>query len=295
MKLKNGYTYPHEHITIDLAGPKNDSDCRLDCFEESSAELRELADMGVANIIDVTNRGMGRNIQYILDMEQATGINILCATGWYKDPFLPDEVSALDSDALADIMTGELTEGIEGLKKASVIGEIGSSLREITPNEHKIFEAAAMAHRATGAPIITHTTLGELALEQLKIFDARGVDFSRVIISHAALKGDYEYLRELAWSGVNIAFDTIGKTSYQSDELRAEFVCRLADEGFTKQLLMSMDITRKSHLTQNGGVGYGYLMQSFVPALLERGMTPVELRQIMSKNIVRILGEHADE
>ncbi|MEG0852979.1 MAG: phosphotriesterase-related protein [Angelakisella sp.] len=285
-----GYTYPHEHITIDLSGPKRDTDCHLDCFEETAAELRQLYSKGVRNIIDVTNRGMGRNIPYLLRMEQATGLHILCATGWYKEPFLPAEVGELPVEALANILIRELTEGIDGLKKASVIGEIGSSLREITPLEQKIFEAAAIAHKATGAPIITHTTLGELAYEQLEIFNRYTVDLSKVIISHTALKGDYDYIEGLAKAGVNIAFDTVGKTSYQPDELRIDFLCRLAEAGYAGQLLMSMDITRKSHLKVNGGVGYSYLMDSFTPMLLKRGLPPATLEQIMSGNINRILG-----
>ena len=290
MNNLTGYTYPHEHITIDLSGPKQDTDCRLDCFEETAAELRQLYSKGVRNIIDVTNRGMGRNIPYLIEMEKATQLNILCATGWYKDPFLPAEVGELPVKALADILIRELTEGIDGLKKASVIGEIGSSLREITPLEQKIFEATAIAHKATGAPIITHTTLGELAYEQLEIFNRFNVDLSKVIISHTALKGDYDYIEGLAKAGVNIAFDTVGKTSYQPDELLADFLCRLVEAGYAGQLLMSMDITRVSHLKVNGGVGYSYLMDSFTPMLLKRGLSPATLEQIMSSNINRILG-----
>lgn len=283
------YTYSHEHITIDLSGAKQDTDCRLDCFDDTKQELLELREKRVGRIVDVTNRGMGRNLPYLLRMERQTGVAMLCATGWYKDPFLPDEVRELPVEALAEIMLDELTNPIDGLRKASVIGEVGSSQNEITPCEQKVLTASVMAHKKTGAPIITHTTLGELGLEQIKLFDSCGADLSKIILSHVALKGDYDYIKELVSTGTNVAFDTIGKIKYQSDELRADFICHLIEDGFIDRILMSMDITRKSHLKVNGGVGYGYLLDSFLPRLFSRGVTKEMVKQIMSKNINRIL------
>ena len=42
-KLVKGYTLMHEHITIDLSGVKNDIDCRLDCYEETLEEFKQLS------------------------------------------------------------------------------------------------------------------------------------------------------------------------------------------------------------------------------------------------------------
>ena len=60
IKLKDGYTLMHEHVTIDLSGVKKDLDCRLDCFEETVEEFKELYRLGVRNVLEVTNMGMGR-------------------------------------------------------------------------------------------------------------------------------------------------------------------------------------------------------------------------------------------
>ena len=73
----DGYTLMHEHVTIDLSGVKNDQDCHLDCYEETVKEFKKLYACGVRNIVEVTNIGMGRNIQYIQNVEKETGIHII--------------------------------------------------------------------------------------------------------------------------------------------------------------------------------------------------------------------------
>ena len=68
--IKEGYTLMHEHITIDLSGVKKDLDCRLDCFDETVKEFQQLYEYGVRNILDVTNIGMGRDVDYIRRVEE---------------------------------------------------------------------------------------------------------------------------------------------------------------------------------------------------------------------------------
>ena len=136
--MEKGYTMMHEHITIDLSGVKKDQDCRLDCFEETKEELRGLYQLGVRRILDVTNMGMGRNPEYVSRMEKATGIQILQATGFYKEPFLPDFVYSMSEKELAELVEKEVIEGIEASGiKAKVIGEFGTSKGIMTDMEKK--------------------------------------------------------------------------------------------------------------------------------------------------------------
>ena len=248
MKLPEKILYAHEHTTIDLSGPKKNIDCRLDDFDATAAEYRRLAEHGVVGIIDQTNRGMGRNVAYVQKMAAQAGVEITHATGYYKEPFLPPECYTLTEQQLCDIMVKELTEGIEGTGvRATVIGEIGTS-KDITETEAKVFRAASRAHAETGAPICTHTTLGMRGLEQLEIFKSFGVDLSRVVLSHIDLSADLDYMKRLLDQGVNIAFDTIGKCNYQPDVSRADWLSRLCAEGYDTQIVMSMDITRRSKI-----------------------------------------------
>ncbi|WML34926.1 phosphotriesterase-related protein [Clostridium sp. OS1-26] len=290
MKLKNGITFAHEHVTIDLSGVKKTDDCNLNCFDETVIEFWKLRSKNVNNIIDVTNRGMGRNVEYILKVAAETGMNIVCSTGYYKEPFLPEEVYKLSEKELSQIMIQEITKGIEDTGiRAEVIGEIGTSKDTMTEVERKIFAASSMAHIDTGRPIITHTTLGTFGLEQIEFFKSNGVNLDRVIISHVDLSGDLNYILRLIDKGVNVAFDTIGKENYQPDDLRVELLKEICNRGLSKRVLMSMDITRKSNLKTRGGIGYSYLIDNFIPRLKENGVTSKDIDNMTQNNICRIL------
>ena len=289
MKLLNGITYAHEHMTIDLSGPKKDEDCKLDTMEETIKELKELKSKGVCNIIDVTNRGMGRNVEFLTKVKEETGINILSSTGYYKSPFFPEEVYKLSIKELEHIMLMEITDGIDNTGiKAEIIGEIGTSKDNIFPEEERVFRAASMVHVETGKPIITHTTLGTLGLEQLKIFKEYGVNLDKVVISHVDLSGDLDYILRLIDKGANVAFDTIGKINYQPEDVRVNLLKELSKRGLSEKIVLSMDITRKSHLKYLNGLGYSYLLDNFVPLLRKGDISEAQIDNMIKNNAPRI-------
>ncbi len=85
-----GYTLAHEHLHIDLSGFKNNVDCRLDQYAFICQEMNDLMARGVRNVIEMTNRYMGRNAQFMLDVMRETGINVVACTGYYQDAFFPE-------------------------------------------------------------------------------------------------------------------------------------------------------------------------------------------------------------
>lgn len=292
--MKKRYTLMHEHITIDLSGIKNDEDCRLDCFEESQNELCRLYELGVRRILDVTNIGMGRNSDYCRLMEESTGIQILSATGFYKEPFLPDFVYTMSVRELAKLAVKEISEGIANTGiKASVIGEFGTSKDTFTEMERKVFDSMALAAVQTGAVVTTHTTLGTMALEQAEHLKTEGVKPENIIIGHLDLSQNPDTIISVLKEGVNIGFDTVGKNNYCPDTFRAQMLKRIAKEGYLDQVVLSMDITRKSHLKKWGGPGYAYLFETFLPMLLEYGLSEAQIEQLMIDNPNRILKQEA--
>lgn len=292
--MKKGYTLMHEHITIDLSGIKNDEDCRLDCFEESQNELCRLYELGVRRILDVTNIGMGRNSDYCRLMEENTGIQIQSATGFYKEPFLPEFVYTMSVRELARLAIKEISEGIENTGiKASVIGEFGTSKDTFTEMERKVFDSMALAAVQTGAVVTTHTTLGTMALEQAEYLKAEGVKPENIIIGHLDLSQNPDTIISVLKEGVNIGFDTVGKNNYCPDTFRAQMLKRIAKEGYLDQVVLSMDITRKSHLKKWGGPGYAYLFETFLPMLQEYGLSEKQIQQLMTDNPNRILKQEA--
>lgn len=285
-----GYTLMHEHMTLDLSGIKNDDDCRLDCFEETVAELKELYEYGVRNILEVTNTGMGRDIPYIQAVSRESGINILLCTGFYKEPFLPPWVRERTAGELADFMVREIEEGIEGSGLGAwAVGEVGTSRGEMKEQEKKILEAAARAAVITGAAVTTHTTLGTLGREQAEFLIRQGVRPEKIVIGHMDLSQDMDAVSSVLETGVNIGFDTVGKENYCPDSFRAKAIKEIQDRGRISQVVLSMDITRKSHLKSRGGPGYAYLFTDFLPMLTTHGVTRESIDLMLIHTPRRIL------
>lgn len=284
-------TYIHEHMTIDLSGVKNNIDCKLNDFKKTKKELLRLKELGVARIVDVTNMGMGRNVEFITRLEKETGIEILMSTGYYKEPFFPEEVEKLSIEKLEEKLINDIKIGIDGTnKKATFIGEIGTGFEKMTSLEEKVFIVASRVQKKTGVYISTHTSLGKLGHEQLDIIEKNGGNLEKVILGHTDLSKDIHYIETLLKRGVYISFDTIGKINYLSEEKRIEYIKYLCDRGWENKILLSVDLTRQSHLKENGGIGYSYLLEEFVPKLLENGVELEKIEKFLVENPKKILG-----
>ncbi len=285
MSLKNGYTLMHEHIFIDLSGIKKLDDCRLDCKNETIEEFKELYKNGVRNVVEVTNIGMGRDISYIQEVSKKSGINVICATGFYKEPFYPEFVYEKNEKELSEIMKKDILEGINSMgKKAGIIGEIGSSKDIITETELKVFKAAIIAHLETGVPITTHTSLGTMGHEQVKLFKEYKVDLNKIVIGHVDLTGNVEYILEMLYDGVYVEFDTIGKNNYLADDIRVEMLKEIEKRDLIDRVFLSLDITRKSNMKYNGGIGYNYIFDVFIPKLKEAGIKDDSIEKMLKSN-----------
>lgn len=280
-----GYTWVHEHLHIDLSGFKNNLDCRLDQYDLICQEMKDLRALGVSNIIEMTNRYMGRNPQFMLDLMRDTGINVMACTGYYQDAFFPEHVAARSVEQLAQEMVDEIVIGIDGTElKAGIIAEIGSSEGVITPLEEKVFIAAARAHIETGRPISTHTSFSTMGLEQLVLLQAHGVDLSRVTVGHCDLKDNLDNILRMIDLGAYVQFDTIGKNNYYPDENRIGMLHELRNRGLLNRVMLSMDITRRSHLKANGGNGYDYLLTTFIPQLRQSGFSQADVDTMLRDN-----------
>lgn len=289
--LKPGITYAHEHIPIDRSEVIEDEDALLDSQGLVIKELKELYNKGVRNIVEATCRGIGRNVAYAQKVATETGINIVQATGWYQSAFLPIEVYQLSVTQLAEMMIKDITVGIKNTDiKAGIIGEIATTKNRWTEQEEKVFNAAVIASKETHTPIMTHTSMGTLGREQVEFFQKKHANLSKVIIGHVDLTGNPNYVLEMLKTGINVEIDTIGKNNYMSDAKRVDIIKAAQDAGFTDQIVMSMDITRKSHLKANGGIGYAYLLDSFIPELKAGGVTEEFINKMLVENPQRIFG-----
>ena len=63
----------------------------------------------------------------------------------------------------------------------------------------------------------------------------------------------------------------------------------LKEATYLRQIVVSLDMTRRYHLKKYGGHGYAYLMDCFAPMLREVGLTDEQVNRILIDNPRRIL------
>ncbi|WP_339264792.1 phosphotriesterase [Paenibacillus sp. FSL K6-1330] len=275
----------HEHLYVDLSRIKKNEDT---CLQDTGLVLDDLQSFyayGGRAIVEVTNDGMGRNAQKLAEISKVSNIHIVASTGCYKDPFIPEDKLHWNRDQFAEWMIREIGSGIADTSiKPGVIGEIGSSLNEFKPVETELFHGAVAAAKETGLPLSTHTTLGTCALEQIELFIGEGMPLDQVIIGHQDLNEQHDVVLDVLKAGAFVAMDTIGKENYRSDNARLESLLKFIEQGYEDQLLLSTDLTRKSHLRALGGQGYDVVLRSFVPALRGRGITDAVINKLLVTN-----------
>ncbi len=288
-KEELGVTMAHEHFNIDLDHIRHDGVSKIETVEEVVPEIEKMMALGVNSAIEVSTIDMYRDIHKLKRISEITGLKIVAATGYYLSEYHPEELTQKSAEAIAETFIKELTVGIDDTDiKAGIIAEIASSPKGFVGQEKKVLEAAGIASSKTGFAVSTHT--GKVtAFETVKTLLDKGVDPDKIIIGHQDLIDDTEYHLELLKNGVNIGFDTCGKSAYMSDEVRAHNIMKLIEKGYGDHIVLSNDISRRTYFTSFGEKGYLSVMKITVPLLKEYGISDEDLNKLLVLNPARIL------
>ena len=274
--------------------------------EEVFQLLKSFKKRGGKLLVDVTPKGcnLQRNPKLLKSLAREAEVEVIFSTGYYKDPYIPMRVLDLSVEKVAEEFIREIEEGIEGTGiRPAVIGEVGTSFGTITPSEEKILKAAAIAHRHSGLPIITHTTHGTMGIEQLDILEKSGADLEKIIVGHSDLNSDIKYHLEIVRRGANLGFDTVGKERWvsalfpgklacQPDEVRIKLILRLFEQGVGDKIILSLDMLHKErwlNMETHGRYGFMYIFV-FLEKLREAGLSHTECEALVEKNPQRIFG-----
>lgn len=246
-----GFTLMHEHLLIGWPGWEADAAApavsRRELVRICTDRMHEIAAHGVRTLLDPCPIDLGRDVELMAEVAAATGVNIICATGLYKEDmgapaYFRFRSQFADAAAeLAESFVRELTEGIGGTGIRPGVIKVATGAHRITPYEETVLRAAARAAVATGARITTHTDEGTMGREQLAILTAEGVDPRRVIVGHCCGTADLRYHVDLLDRGAFIGFDRFGIEILQPDRLRTAALIGLLGIGCERQLIVSHD------------------------------------------------------
>ncbi|MFC9973337.1 phosphotriesterase [Spirillospora sp. NPDC127200] len=291
-----GTVLAHEHLQLDLRWPARpalvDSDPRRWLDEEKSvtaelAALRTGHDLGL--VVDLTCSGMGRNAAGLARVSAGSRVAVVAGTGFFAEPFHPALVREADVDKLAERMLAEIGFGMDGTSGLpGVIGEIGTWGETPTADEERCLRAAAQAARYSGLSVATH---GRPGLAQLEILTSAGLDPARIAVGQQDRVDDPAAHRKIAESGAYVSFGSLGLAAGDPDALaaRVRTVMELLEAGHADRVLLSTGVARMAQLGRYGGAGYGYLFETFLPALREAGADEATLAGVMRANPLRWL------
>jgi phosphotriesterase-related protein len=260
-------------------------------------KMEDLNRAGVGAMVECTPIGCGRYVDLFKDVARRSPVKIIASTGFFHESWCPIHpiARALDIDAMSDLFIREITEGMGGtLIKAGMI-KCATGDGRISPKEEQILRAAARAHKATGCPIITHTTNG-LGLEQLDIFQSEGVTPQEVIVSHIGFETDpLDYSERMLRRGANVSFDRIGMHAFYDDDHWLRVAGNAIRRGYVHQVMLSHDAAVFAYgLEAASGEqvfdDYTYIPRVFLPRLqTEAGVTDEQIGIIMEQNPQRVL------
>jgi len=310
---KLGKTLFHEHFVFGYPGFQGDT--TLGEFDEEAAlqvgiaVAEKLKACGVKTVIDPTPNECGRNPELLKKISERTGLQIICATGYYYEgesapAYFKVRSGIGDAEKeIVEMFRREINEGIGRTGIRAGIIKLASSKGEITDYEKMFFRAAAKVQKETGVTIITHTQEGTMGAEQAELLLSEGADPSRVVIGHMCGNTNLtDHLRVLK-TGVFIGFDRFGLEGIAGappDAVREAMLIGLMGIGYINQLLLSHD-------TVNSWLGRPIIMpepvlqilanwhpthifDDVVPVLQKAGMTDEQLDILFVKNPQRLLG-----
>jgi phosphotriesterase-related protein len=297
-----GFTLSHEHIIVGSAAVRETYPFLFDMArtrERVIGELSEAKAGGVDTIIDATAPDLSRDVDFLADVSQASGVQVVVATGLWRD--IPRFFWDRDPDFVADVFIHEIEEGIgpNGLK-AGVI-KVASDQEGVTPQAELVLRAAARACKATGMPITTHQWApARVGGRQAEVLLEEGVEMSRVCIGHSADTTDVDYLEGLLKQGVYLSMDRYPARPGMPDWRERNATAKaLIDRGWADRLMLGHDYAPAAYLADGSGpeperpTRYLFLSTTALPALRADGVDEATVRKMTVDNPRRFLtGKH---
>jgi phosphotriesterase-related protein len=241
-----GRTLIHEHVLIGFPGWELDALAprfdRAEAMARAIDQMQQLRDLGVGTFVDPCPMDLGRDVEFLAELSQQSGLQIVCTTGaYFEAEGITHTFRHLPVEEITAIYIKEISEGVgdTGIRAGAV--KIATGAHRISDYERKLVQAGARAARETGVPLISHTQEGSCGHEQIDLVTREGVSADRLVVGHSDGIDDHEYHRTLAERGAFVGFDRFGITIILPDEVRVKNVLKLAKAGHTRNILLSHD------------------------------------------------------
>jgi len=277
-----GKTLIHEHVLVGYPGWFIDNRMprfvRAEALDRVVDAFQRLHAYGVKTVVDPCPMDLGRDVEFVAEVSQRSGVTLICTTGVYTETHgIPFALRHYEIAEIADIFQREIEDGIGATGIRPGLIKIATGDGVVSDYERKMLTAATQAAKRTGLPLISHT--------------------ENCSCGH----DDHEYQVSLARRGAYVGFDRFGLEFLNSDENRMKNVKQMIDAGFRDHLLLSHDSVGcwlggvpgvgnpelAKHVVPNWNLTH--LFERIFPALRKMGVSDADLDHIVTENPRRYL------
>jgi phosphotriesterase-related protein len=242
---KLGLTLVHEHVRFRDEAVAEEWPGRYDDELERDAALvavNAAKAHGVQTIVDPTAMFAGRDVRFMKEVADRTGVRIVACTGIYSYDYLPPYFANRDVDVMAEHFVEDIERGIQGTDIKAAFLKCAADAAGVTNNIEKIHRAVARASVQTGASIMAHSmpAVGT-GPKQVAIFAEEGVDLAKVQIAHCGDTDDLDYIEGLIDTGVYVGLDRYGLEMYHPIDKRNAVAAELLRRGHAERVMISQD------------------------------------------------------
>jgi phosphotriesterase-related protein len=268
-------------------------------YEIAVREAKAAVDLGIKTIGEPTAMLLGRDVDFMRRVSEATGLQVIPCTGIYTYDHLPQFFVNRDPDQIAEFFVSDIEQGIQGTEIKAAFIKCAADEPGLTENIEKVHRAVARASLQTGAPIMAHSRpASETAPRQIEIFEEEGVDLSKVQIAHCGDTDDLDYLERVLEKGVWIGLDRYGLDLFLPYDRRQATAKALLERGYADRIFLSADSVATtdwfpaSVIEQliASGAAHDWTIrivpEKVLPELREAGMTEEQERTMMVDNAV---------
>lgn len=241
-----GRTLVHEHLMIGYPGWHMDALAprfkRNDAKRRAVEMLQRLQEHGVKTFLDPCPMDLGRDVEFMAECAQESGMQIICTTGGYFETHaITFTFANLPVEDIAAIYEKEITEGIDETGIRAGLIKIATGKDRVSDYERKLLTAAARAAKRCDVPLISHTEEGTCGLDQIEIVTSEGLSADRLLVGHSDGIDDPAYHRQIVGKGSYIGFDRLGIDVLVPDDIRVKNIVRLVNDGHGRHVCLSHD------------------------------------------------------
>ena len=236
-----GITSIHEHIALRRNG---DAMKREEGMAFAIRELKRARGLGLRTIVDV---GPTDDVAGIREVSLATGVNVVCCTGFYV---LKAHQQSLKVEDFENHMLKEVEHGVQGTQIRPGVIKIAAKGLPVTPAEKNMFIAAARLQKRYHLPICTHAVSG--CAEQQQVLEAAGADLAHCYFSHVeatfgwsgrSVEQEIDYLQGVVEKGSTLSFNNFGNWNHTKAKDLARIIEELTRRGHDDRMVATMDVT----------------------------------------------------